>query len=61
MVEVGVANHESMMYKYSHLLPYSSVNLLMSHANEINRLWNDIFGHLNYIYRQYLSKENMVE
>ena len=49
------------MYKFSHFLPYSSGNVLLSHANEISKIWNERFGHLNYKYIQYLRKGNMVE
>ena len=33
----------------------------MSHANETNKLWHEIFGHMNYRYLQALSKDDMVE
>ena len=58
---VGFDDHDSRMYKFSHFLPYSQGNALMSHANEIRKLWHERFGHLNYKYLQALSKENMVE
>ena len=35
--------------------------MLLSHANEIRKLWNEIYGHLKYKYLQSLSKESMVE
>ena len=43
------------------LLPYSSGNALMSHANETNKLWHERFGHLNFKYLQQLQKNSMVE
>ena len=58
---MGTADHESRMYKFSHFLPYSQGNVLLSHDNETINLWNDRFGHLNYKYIQSLSKENMAE
>ena len=58
---MGIADHESRMYKFSHFLPYSSRNALLSHVNEINKLCNESFGYLNYRYLQSLRKENMVE
>ena len=61
VVVVGVVDHESRMYKFSHFLPYSLGNALLSHANEVRRIWNESFGHINYIYIQYLTKEKMVE
>ena len=58
---VGFVDHDSRMYKISHLLPYSQGNVLLSHDNETRKLWNEIYGHLNYRYFQALSKEIMVE
>ena len=58
---VGIVDHESRMYKFSHFLHYSSGNEFLSHAIETINIWNERFRHLNYIYIQYLSKENMVE
>ena len=56
VVGVGVTYHESRMYKFSHFIPYTQGNALLSHANETRKLWQERFGHLNYIYIQYLSK-----
>ena len=35
---MGIVDHESRMYKFSHFLPYSSGNVLMSHDNDIRNL-----------------------
>ena len=61
VVAMGFADHDSRIYKFSHFLPYSQGNALLSHANETSKLWNERYGHLNYRYLQSLSKENMVE
>ena len=61
VVAVGIVDHDSRMYKFSHFLPYSKGNALLSHANETNKLWNERSVHFNYRYRQALSKETMVE
>ena len=58
---MGIANHESRMYKFSHFLPYSSRNVLLSHPNDTRNIWNERFENLNYRYLQALRKENMVE
>jgi hypothetical protein len=59
-VAVGVADHQSRLYVFSHFIPkYPSV-VLLTHVNEVNRLWHEIFGHLNYCYLQQLSKQGMV-
>ena len=61
VVVVGFAYHDLRMYKFSHFLPYSQGNALLSHTNKTNKLWHERFGHLNYRYLQELSKERMVE
>ena len=48
VVAVGIADHKSRMYKFSHFLPCSSGNALLSHANEIRKLWHERFVHVNY-------------
>ena len=50
VVAVGFADHDSRMYKFSHFLPYSQGNVLLSHANDTIKLWHEIYGHLNYMY-----------
>ena len=61
VVAMGFAYHDSRMHKFSHFLPYSQGNALLSHANETRNLWHDRYGHLNYRNLQPLSKEIMVE
>ena len=38
VVSVGIADHESRLYKFSHFLSYSSGNLLLSHAIETRKI-----------------------
>ena len=61
VVVVGFVDHDSRMYKFYYILPYSQGNVLLSHANETKNLWLDIYGHLKYRYLQELSKDSMVE
>ena len=61
VVAVGFADHDLRMYKFSHFLPYSQGNALLSHANETTKLWHERYGHFNYRYLQSLSKEKMME
>ena len=61
VVSVGFTDHDLRMYKFSHFFPYSQVNELFSHANERIKLWHEIYGHINYICLQSLSKERMVK
>ena len=58
---MGIADHELRMYKFSHYSPYSSGNVHLSHANEINNIWHERIGHPNYRYLQSSGNENMVE
>ena len=44
VIAVGFADHDSRMYKFSHFLPYSQGNALLSHANDTINLWHDIYG-----------------
>ena len=41
VVAVGVAEHESRMYKFSHCITYSSDNALISYSNEVSRICNE--------------------
>ena len=46
---LGFADNHAIIYKFSHLLPYSRQNALLSHANETSRLWHERYVHLNYM------------
>ena len=50
VVAVGHVDHHGIMYKFSNFLPTSSDQALHSHANEVSKLWNDRFEHMNYSY-----------
>ena len=57
VIEKGVVDHTSKVYMFSHFLPYSNPSALLIHANEQNKLWNEIFGHINYKYLSNLSEK----
>jgi hypothetical protein len=57
----GIADHGSCLYLFSYFVPKSINIVFLSQSNDINKLWHEIFGHLNYNYLHQLSKENMVE
>ena len=61
VVVVGYGDHHERMCKLFNFLPTSSNQALQSHANEVSKLWNERFGHMNYRYLQTLHKEGMVE
>ena len=50
MVDLGFADHQVKVYKFSHFLPYSRGNALLTHSNDSRKLWNESFSHLNYKY-----------
>ena len=58
---MGFVDHDLRMYKFSHFLPYSQGNVLLSHVNETRKLWHEKYVPLNYRYLQELNKEIMVE
>ena len=61
VVALGFVDHNARMYKFSHFLPYSQGNVLLSCANETSKLWHERYGHVNYMYLHALNKEGMVE
>ena len=61
VVALGYVHYEARMYRLSPFLPNSRGKALMSHSNETNKLWHEIFGHMNYKYLQALNKDGMVE
>ena len=56
VVALGYADHQDRMYKFSHFLPYSRGNVLLTHANKESKLWHERFSHINYRYLHTLSK-----
>ena len=50
VIAIGYADHHERMYKFSSFLPTSNDQALLSHANEVSKLWHQIFGHMNYKY-----------
>ena len=50
VVVLGFVDHQARMYKFFHFLPYSKWNALLNHANELSKMWHEIFNHINYIH-----------
>ena len=46
VIEKGVVDHTSKVYKFFHFLPYSNPYSLLTHGNEASKLWHEIFGHI---------------
>ena len=61
VIAIGYADHHERMYKFSSFLPTSNGQGLLSHANEVLKLWHETFGHMNYKYLQELHRDEMVE
>jgi hypothetical protein len=51
----GEVNHQSRLYTFSEFIEPDSA-LLLTHVDEISRIWNVMFGNLNLIYMQQLRK-----
>jgi hypothetical protein len=58
-VATGEVNHQSRLYTFSEFVEPDSA-LLLTHADESSRIWNERFGHLNFRYMQQLSKNRLV-
>ena len=61
VVALGYADHQDRMYKFSKFLLSSSGQALLYHVNDTSKIWNEIFGHMNYKYLQALNKDEIVE
>jgi hypothetical protein len=59
-VSIGEVNHQSRLYTFSEFIePHFA--LLLTHADESSRIWNERFGHLNFIYMKQISKQRLVD
>ena len=56
-----LANHHAKAYEFSHFVVDAKPTALLTHGNEVSRLWHERFGHLNFKYLQQLHKNSMVE
>jgi len=57
---IGKVHHNALLYSFSHFVQEYPTNVLLSHSNELIKLWHERFGHLKYLYLQQISKKNMV-
>ena len=48
LVPKGLANHHAKAYEFSHFVADAKPTAFLTHGNELNRLWNDMFGHMNF-------------
>ena len=61
LVAKGLANHHAKAYEFSHFVADEKPTALLTHGNEVSRMWHERFGHLNFKYLQQLQKNSMVE
>ena len=56
LIAKGLANHHTRAYEFSHFVPNEKATALLTHGNEVSRLWHERFGHINFKYLQQLQK-----
>ena len=61
LISKGLANHHAKSYEFSHFVADAKPTALLTHGNEVSRMWHEIFGHLNFKYLYQLQKNAMVE
>ena len=61
LIEKGISDHATKAYEFSHFLHVSPSTDLLTHANNTNKIWHEIFGNLNFKYLQQLCNDKMVE
>ena len=61
LVAKGLANHHAKAYEFSHFVVDAKPTALLTHGNEVSRLWHERFDHLNFKYLHKLQKNSMVE
>ena len=59
LIAKGLANHNARAYEFSHFVPDENPTALLTHGNEVSRLWHERFGHINFKYFQQLQKNSM--
>ena len=50
LIAKGLANHHAKSYEFSHFVANAKPTALLTHGNEVSRLWHERFGHLNFKY-----------
>jgi hypothetical protein len=58
-VVIGEVNHQSRLYIFYKFIEHDS-SVLLTHVDNSSRLWHERFGHLNFKYKQQLSKKGIV-
>ena len=50
IVAKGLPNHHAKSYEFSHFVVDAKPTALLTHGDEVSRLWNERFDHLNFKY-----------
>ena len=50
LIATCIENHHAKAYEFSQFVAVANPTTLLTHGNEVSRLWNEIFGHLNFKY-----------
>ena len=48
LVAKGLENHHAKAYDFSHFVADAKSTSLLTHGNEVSRLWHERFGHMNF-------------
>jgi hypothetical protein len=56
----GEVNHQSRLYTFFEFIELDFA-LLLTHADERSRIWDEMFRNLNFRYMQQISKKGMVD
>ena len=54
VIATSLANHHAKTYEFSKFLSDAKPTALLTHGNEVSRIWNEIFGNLNLKYLQHI-------
>ena len=54
LIAKGLENHHAKAYEFSDFLADAKPTTLLTHGNEVSRLWNERFFHINFKYLQQL-------
>ena len=52
LIAKGLAKHHAKYYEIYHFVVDAKPTALLTHGNEVSRLWNERFSHLNFKYLQ---------
>ena len=48
LVATCLENHHAKAYEFSHFVADAKPTALLTHGNEVSRIWHEIFGHLKF-------------